>query len=29
MHDDMAEAPAGATGYDGDDFDVERFGFEG
>jgi len=27
MHDDMAEAQAGA--YDGDDFDVERFGFEG
>ncbi|MFK0161143.1 DUF882 domain-containing protein [Rhizobium sp. NPDC090279] len=30
MHDDMAEAQAGAaTDYDGDDFDVERFGFEG
>ena len=29
MHDDMAEAQAGAISYDGDDFDVERFGFEG
>ncbi|MGY5802264.1 DUF882 domain-containing protein, partial [Rhizobium sp. LEGMi12c] len=29
MHDDMAEAQAGAAAYDGDDFDVERFGFEG
>ncbi len=29
MHDDMAEAQAGAIGYVDDDFDVERFGFEG
>ena len=28
MHDDMAEAQAGDA-YEGDDFDVERFGFEG
>ncbi len=29
MREDMADIQGGAASYDGDDFDVERFGFEG